>query len=137
MTMTQTLSTFLPLPGQSWPEQGGIIVGHRMIEGVYRSVIIPGGTEYDVLASYNNAAERIAAKGEINGFADWHHGSLEDAMLAYMNVRDLFPHEGVESVQITSTPCGFLSAWAVAFVDGSVSYLLRRRELRVRPFRYV
>ncbi|MFT0546965.1 hypothetical protein ACMHYO_11555 [Allopusillimonas ginsengisoli] len=69
----------LPTPpatiGQPWPEQGGIYIGPRLIDGQIHYIIIPGGVEYDIKACHNSAAESIAAKGEINGFCDWHHGS--------------------------------------------------------------
>ncbi len=93
--MSETTLIFTPSIGQPWPEQGGIYIGSRLIDGQTHHVIIPGGTEYDIRANYNNAAERIAAKGEINGFSDWHHGSQEDVMLAYINVPDLFCRGGI------------------------------------------
>ncbi|NYT26208.1 hypothetical protein H0A73_21685 [Alcaligenaceae bacterium] len=134
MSETATLVQ-IPAPGQPWPEQGGIYVGARVIDGVVHHRIIPGGTDQDIVASHNNAAERIAATGEINGFSDWTHGDQRDLMLAYINAPDLFHRGGIESVQITSTPYGSFIAWAVDFESGSVSIFTRDGEFRVRPFR--
>lgn len=131
------IATQVPTIGQPWPEQGGIYIGARLVKKGILHVIIPGGVEYDIKASYNNAAERIAAKGKINGFSDWRHGSQEDVMLAYINARDMFPHEGHNSIQITATPCGSFIAWVVDFEHGGVGWRARDDEFRVRPFRSV
>lgn len=136
--MSETTLIFTPSIGQPWPEQGGIYIGSRLIDGQTHHVIIPGGTEYDIRASYDNAAERIAAKGELNGFSDWRHGSREDVMLALINVPDLFHCRGMESIQITSTPYGqHHHAWAVDFQFGCVDTWPRYDEFRVRPFRSI
>jgi len=134
MSETATLIQ-IPAPGQPWPEQGGIYVGARVIDGIVRHRIIPGGTDQDIVASHDNAAERITAAGEINGFSDWGHGDQRDLMLAYINAPDLFHREGIESVQITSTPYGSYYAWAVGFESGDVGVSGRHYEFRVRPFR--
>ncbi|MFT0533983.1 hypothetical protein ACMHYJ_14315 [Castellaniella hirudinis] len=136
MNNTATAVT-IPAIGQPWPEQGGVYIGARLIDGQIHHVVIPGGTEYDIKASHDNAAERIAAKGEINGFSDWRHGSQEDAMLAYINAPNLFHREGLESIQITSTPYGSNYAWAVDFENGTVDTYTRTNEFRVRPFRSI
>jgi|GEM_PF-911867 len=132
--MTATATT-APTLGQAWPEQGGIYIGLRLIDGQTHHVIMAGGTEADIVASHDNAAQRIAEKGEINGFSDWRHGSQEDVMLAYINAREHFPRSGIESVQVTSTPCGSSSAWVVDFEYGRVTICRRDYEFRVRPFR--
>lgn len=128
-------NTAIPTIGQPWPEQGGIYIGARLKDGQVHHVIIPGGTDFDIKASHNNAAERIAAKGEINGFSDWRHGDQEDLMLAYINARDRFHHKGVESIQISATPDGSDLAWGVHFEGGGVYIYYRDCEFRVRPFR--
>lgn len=135
--MNETTSTTPPIIGQLWPEQGGIYIGSRLIDGEIRHLIIPGDTEFDIPASHDNAAERIAAKGEINGFSDWFHGDQRDVMLACINVPHLFPNRGSESVQITSSRYGNHSAWAVDFENGFVDRLNRSGDFRVRPFRSV
>jgi hypothetical protein len=135
--MSEATMILVPAIGQPWPEQGGVYIGPRLIDGQTHHVVIPGGTEFDIKASHDNAAERITAKGEINGFSDWRHGSQEDAMLAYINVPNLFHREGVESIQITSTPFGQSTAWAVDFEGGDVGALYRSNEFRVRPFRSI
>ncbi|THF58037.1 DUF1566 domain-containing protein [Pseudothauera rhizosphaerae] len=132
-----TTSTTPPVIGQPWPEQGGIFIGSRLIDGDIHHRIIPGGPEFDIPASHNNAAERIAAKGAINGHNDWFHGDPKDVMLAYINVPHLFPSKGIESVQITSKPYGEYYAWAVVFEHGDVDCHYRLNEFRVRPFRSI
>jgi hypothetical protein len=133
-----TAATFeIPTIGQPWPEQGGIYIGPRLKDGQVHHVIIPGGTDFDIKASHDNAAERIAAKGDINGFSDWRHGDQEDLMLAYINARDQFHRKGRESIQISATPYGSGSAWAVDFEHGFVLIDFRYYEFRVRPFRSV
>lgn len=127
----------IPTIGQPWPEHGGVYIGSRLVAGQVQHIIIPGGPEQDIVASHNNAAERIAERGEINGHTDWRHGSQEDVMLAYINVPHLFPRKGMESVQVTSTPYDSRDAWVVGFEDGRVGVLHRTSEWRVRPFRSV
>jgi len=124
-----------PEIGEYLPGQGGIYIGSRLKDGQVHHLIIPGGPDFDIKASHNNAAERIAAKGDINGFTDWRHGEQEDLMLAYINVPELFEREGYESIQITSTPYGQSSAWFVDFEYGGVGIDGRDYEFRVRPFR--
>lgn len=134
--MSETASAVqIPVPGQPWPEQGGVYVGARVIDGVVHHRIIPGGTEFDIPASHNNAAERIADKGEINGFSDWQFGDQRDLMLAFVNAPDLFHQSGRESIQITATPYGSGGAWAVYFEDGYVHLYGRSSEFLARPFR--
>ncbi|MGB3290982.1 MAG: hypothetical protein WBA83_17045 [Burkholderiaceae bacterium] len=133
--MTTSTTTEVPAIGQPWPEQGGIYIGSRLKDGQTHHLIIPGGIEHDIEASHNNAAERIAAKGEINGFSDWRHGDQEDVMLAYINAKEHFHRKGFESIQITATPYGSTSAWAVGFERGRVYIGFRLYEFRVRPFR--
>lgn len=133
-----TAATFeIPTIGQPWPEQGGIYIGSRLKDGQVHHVIIPGGHDFDIKASHNNAAERIAAKGGINGFSDWRHGEQEELMLAYINARDQFRRKGRDSIQISATPYGPSSAWAVDFEDGGMNVRNRGNEFRVRPFRSI
>jgi len=135
--MNETTAIAVPAIGQPWAEQGGIYIGQRLIEGEVHHVIIPGGTDYDIEASHDNAAERIAAKGEINGFSDWRHGAQEDVMLAYINAREYFHREGFASIQVTATPYGRNLAWCVDFENGNVIPNIRNYEFRVRPFRSI
>lgn len=135
--MSETTATTPPTIGQPWPEQGGIYIGSRLVDGQVQHRIIPGGPEFDIPASHDNAAERIAAKGEINGFSDWFHGDPKDLMLALINVPHLFPNKGIESVQITSKPYRNSGAWAVVFEYGLCYRYGQGREFRVRPFRSV
>lgn len=134
--MSET-TTAVPAIGQPWAEQGGIYIGSRLKNGEVHHIVIPGGVEHDIKTSHNNAAERIAAKGEINGFSDWHHGSQEDLMLAYINAREHFHRKGFESIQITATPYGEYDAWYVAFESGHTVIDGRTNEFRVRPFRSI
>lgn len=135
--MTTVATLEIPTIGQPWPEQGGIYVGPRLKDGQVHHLVIPGGTDFDIKASHDNAAERISAKGDINGFSDWRHGEQEDLMLAYINARDQFHHKGMESVQISATPYDSGSAWAVRFEFGDVFLSCRNDEFRVRPFRSI
>lgn len=134
MTTTETKA---PAINQAWPEQGGIYIGVRLIDGQTHHVIIPGGVEHDIPASHDDAAERIANKGEINGFSDWRNGSQEDYMLAYINAPERFNRKGIESVYISTTPYGSSDAWAVVFEHGCVYVSNRDYEFLVRPFRSI
>jgi len=135
--MTTTTTLEIPTIGQPWPEQGGIYIGPRIKDGQVHHVIIPGGTDFDIKASADNAAERIAAKGEINGFSDWYHGDQENLMLAYINASEHFHRKGRESIQITASPYASDGAWAVDFEYGDVTIYHRGSEFRVRPFRSI
>jgi len=135
--MTTTATLEIPTIGQPWPEQGGIYIGPRLKDGQVHHLIIPGGTDFDIKASHDNAAERIAAKGTINGFSDWYHGDQENLMLAYINAREQFHRKGRESIQISATLYGAYDAWAVDFESGDVLIYHRLNEFRVRPFRSI
>lgn len=126
----------IPLIGQPWLEQGGFYVGPRLSNGEVLHVVIPGGVEYDIVARLDNAAERIAARGKINGFSDWLLGEQQDLMLAYINVPELFEREGIESMRVTATPYGRKAVWVVTFENGWVDIENGPYEYRVRPFRY-
>jgi hypothetical protein len=135
--MTAATAIEIPAIGQPWAGQGGIYIGARIKDGQVHHVLIPGGTDFDIKASHNNAAERIAEKGEINGFSDWRHGDQEDLMLAYINAPDQFHRAGYDSCQVSATPYGSDYAWVVAFEDGLVTTFTRGLEFRVRPFRSI
>ena len=40
----------IPAINQPWPEQGGIYIGSRLIDGQVHHIVIPGGTEQDAQA---------------------------------------------------------------------------------------
>ncbi len=42
-------ATSAPAIGQEWPEQGGVFIGTRLIDGVAHHIIIPGGAEFDLV----------------------------------------------------------------------------------------
>lgn len=132
--MTATATT-APAIGQEWPEQGGIYIGSRLIDGATHHMIIPGGKEFDLVdVEFKDLASAMAERGEVNGHADWRAPDQEDMMLAYINAPDLFEKD---DWYWTNKPCGSSSAWAVNFEDGGVGLWFRCTEFRVRPVRSV
>ena len=127
---TQT-ATRIPAINQLWPEQGGIFIGSRLIEGVVHHVVIPGGVEFDHPDTSGDRVELVVAEGdELNGFSDWRAGDQEDLMLAFINSRERFEKEYYWS---RSSYHGW--TWAVDFEFGLTGNLNRAIEFRVRPFR--
>jgi len=132
--MTAT-ATSTPSIGQEWPEQGGVFIGSRLIDGVTHHIIIPGGSEFDLVdVEFKDLDSAVAGRGEVNGHGDWHAPDQKDMMLAYINVPDLFDKD---DWYWTNKPYGSLSAWAVNFEDGGVDVWLRDDEFRVRPVRSI
>ncbi|MFY2587161.1 DUF1566 domain-containing protein [Achromobacter xylosoxidans] len=132
--MTATATT-VPAIGQEWPEQGGIYIGSRLIDGATHHVIIPGGKEFDLVdVEFKDLASAVAERGEVNGHDDWRAPDQEDMMLAYINAAGLFEKD---DWYWTNTPCGSYNAWAVIFEDGSVDDWPRGSEFRVRPVRSI
>ncbi len=130
---TQT-ATRIPAINQPWPEQGGIFIGSRLIDGAVHHVVIPGGTEYDAEdVEFAGIEKAVAAAGEINGFSDWRAPDQEDLMLAYINAREHFVQKGMDSIYWSRTERSW--PWAVDFEDGSTPSTTRHYEFRVRPFR--
>ena len=123
----------IPVIGQAWPEQGGIYIGTRLIDGAVHHIVIPGGVEHD--------AKEVAFKGveasipkELNGFSDWRAPDQEDLMLAWINAREHFEKSGWASYYWSRTERDGL-AWAVDFERGTTIRSFRYYEFRVRPFR--
>lgn len=134
MTATET-ATSMPSIGQEWPEQGGIFIGSRLIDGVAHHIIIPGGAEFDLVdVKFKDLASAMAGRGEVNGHGDWRAPDQEDMMLAYVNAPDLFDKS---DYYWTNKPYGSFTAWAVSFEYGNVSRWRRTDEFRVRPFRSI
>ena len=132
--MTAT-ATSMPVVGQEWPEQGGVFIGTRLIDGVAHHIIIPGGAEFDLLdVEFKGVASAVAERGEVSGHADWRAPDQEDMMLAYINVPDLFDKD---DWYWTNKPYGSGDAWAVHFEHGCVNYWHRSYEFRVRPVRSI
>ncbi|WP_454695710.1 hypothetical protein [Achromobacter aegrifaciens] len=132
MTATETTA---PAIGQEWPEQGGVFIGSRLIDGVAHRIVIPGGMEFDLVdVEFDKQASAIAGRGEVNGHSDWRAPDQEDMMLAYINVPDLFDKD---DWYWTAKPYGSCDAWAVYFERGYVSDWLRNSEFRVRPVRSI
>ena len=132
MTATETTA---PAIGQEWPEQGGIYIGSRLIDGTTHHVIIPGGKEFDLIdVEFKDLSSAVTERGEVNGHADWRAPDQEDMMLAYINVPDLF-EKG--DWYWTNKPRGSFDAWAVTFECGLVDYWNRLLEFRVRPVRSI
>ncbi|MBT9513315.1 MAG: hypothetical protein IV104_13290 [Acidovorax sp.] len=120
----------IPAINQPWPEQGGIYIGSRLIDGaVHHIVIADGGTTHDLEDQTAKAAQG-AQFGEINGHSDWHAGDQEDVMLAYINAREHF-----EPTYYWSRSEHHGWPWAVGFEGGSTDGYRRHGEFRVRPFR--
>ncbi|MGG4670777.1 DUF1566 domain-containing protein [Achromobacter xylosoxidans] len=132
--MTATATT-VPAIGQEWPEQGGIYIGSRLIDGATHHVIIPGGKEFDLVdVEFKDLASAVAERGEVNGHDDWRAPDQEDMMLAYINAAGLFEKD---DWYWTNTPYGSGDAWAVDFEHGLVLRWSRHREFRVRPVRSI
>ena len=130
MTATETTA---PAIGQEWPEQGGIYIGSRLIDGTTHHVIIPGGKEFDLIdVEFKDLSSAVTERGEMNGHADWRAPDQEDMMLAYINVPHLFDKD---DWYWTNKPFGSSSAWAVDFEYGLVTHWYRGSEFRVRPVR--
>lgn len=127
------MSKSTPVIGQAWPEQGGIYIGSRLIDGAVHHVVIPGGVEHDI--------KDVAFKGvqtciptELNGQVDWRAPDQEDLMLAWINAREHFEKKGIASVYWSRTERSDW-AWAVGFERGTTHDTTRYDEFRVRPFR--
>lgn len=132
--MTATATT-APAIGQEWPEQGGIYIGSRLIDGATHHVIIPGGKEFDLVdVEFKDLSSAVAERGEVNGHADWRAPDQEDMMLAYINAPDLFEKD---DWYWTNKPHGSYLAWAVYFELVIVNRWHRRNEFRVRPVRSI
>ena len=124
----------IPAINQAWPEQGGIYIGARLINGVAHHVVIPGGVEHDAKdIKFDDAAASIPK--DLNGHADWRLPEKEDLMLAYINGREHFEKSGRASIYWSSTEEDEDWAWAVVFEDGVTDCTNRSYEFRVRPFR--
>lgn len=126
--------TNIPAIGQPWPEQGGIYIGSRLIDGVARHVVIPGGIEHDAKeVRFDDVAGCIPA--EINGYTDWRAPDLEELMLAWIHAREHFVQDSSESIYWTSTEHNTRFSWAVSFESGITDFTNRLNKFRVRPFR--
>ena len=123
-----------PAINQHWPEQGGIFIGSRLIDGQVHHVVIAGGIEHDI-QNVKFADVESCIPAEINGHSDWRAPDQEDLMLAYINSREHFEREGMASYYWSRTADDDNWAWAVDFEDGRTGYGSRYNEFRVRPFR--
>jgi hypothetical protein len=127
----------LPAINQPWPEQGGIYIGSRLIDGKVHHVVIPGGVEFDHINIPFALVERAVNEGgELNGFRDWRAPDQEDLMLAYINAREHFMQEGADSIYWSRSEHHDWP-WAVDFKDGCSLSFGRLKEFRVRPFRLI
>ena len=127
--MATAVQSGIPALNQSWPEQGGIYIGTRLVDGIAHHVVIPGGVEHDIKdVEFNSLAKSIPS--EINGKTDWRAPDQEDLMLAYINGREHFKKEYYWS---RSEHHGW--PWAVDFENGITTSRSRINEFRVRPFR--
>ncbi|WP_341667388.1 hypothetical protein [Alcaligenes sp. SDU_A2] len=136
MTTTETISR-VPVIGQHWPEQGGIYIGQRLIDGQPHHIIIAPGIESDIQdVKFADVDKAIAEVGEINGHADWRAPEQEDLMLAYVNAPDQFVRKGLASIYWSRSEHHDWP-WAVGFEGGNVLSIARCSEFRVRPFRSI
>jgi hypothetical protein len=127
------MSKSIPAIGQAWPEQGGIYIGARLIDGAVHHVVIPGGVEHDIKdVAFQGVQTCIPT--ELNGQGDWRAPDQEDLMLAWINAREHFEKKGIASVYWSRTERADW-AWAVDFEDGFTNSYYRGNEFRVRPFR--
>lgn len=125
-----------PQVGEYWPEQGGLYVGSRIINGsVHHVVIADVGTLYDRV-NQNHKEALHTRFGEIDGHDDWHAGDKEDHMLAYVNAREHFGQETRSIYWTRSVHDNCPWPWAFDFEDGCCfSIPPEANEYRVRPFR--
>ena len=122
-----------PAINQPWPEQGGIYIGSRLIDGQTHHVVIPGGVEFDHIDIPFAKVEQVVAEGEeLNGHSDWRAPDQEDLMLAFINAREHFDTSGWYWSRTTG---GDHWAWAVDFEYGHTDTSNRHNEFRVRPVR--
>ena len=122
----------IPAINQPWPEQGGIYIGTRLIDGSAHHVVIPGGVEFDHINITFDRVEQVVAEGdELNGHCDWRAPDQEDLMLAYINAREHFDKD--DWYWSRSKHHGW--AWAVRFKTGYTYDGNRHDEFRVRPVR--
>lgn len=137
MSTTETISR-APTIGQSWPEQGGVYIGQRLIDGVAHHIIAAAGIESDIeKVEFKNVDKAVADVGEINGHADWRAPEQEDLMLAYVNAPDQFVRDGGWATVYWSRSEHHDWPWAVVFEYARVCRTNRGSEFRVRPFRSI
>ncbi|WP_395029749.1 hypothetical protein [Alcaligenes aquatilis] len=136
MSTTETISR-APDLGQVWPEQGGVYIGKRLIDGVAHHIIVATGIESDIeKVEFKNVDKAVADVGEINGHADWRAPEQEDLMLAYINAPEQFVREGWDSIYWSRSEHHDWP-WAVGFDYGRVSISSLIYAFRVRPFRSI
>ena len=132
--MTTESAIRIPAINQLWPEQGGIYIGSRLIDGEVHHVVIPGGIEHDTNDIKLDDVPGSILK-EINCHEDWRAPDQEDLMLAWINAREHFTQEGSGSIYWSRSERSKHWAWAVDFEDGHTLNYNRISEFRVRPFR--
>lgn len=128
-----------PAIGENWPEQGGIYIGQRLIDGQSHHIIVAPGIESDIdgvkFEGVNKAVDEV---GEINGHNDWYAPEQEDLMLAYVNAPHQFASEEWASIYWSRSRSGpYKLPCAVTFNNGHVFNSDRENEFRVRPFRSI
>ena len=149
-TESKTIAT--PIPGQPWPEQGGIYIGDILgDDGVLYGLIVSQedagtaawGNASSDLSAWNglsntsslrdtSPAAKTASDYERDGHCDFYLPSRREMMIALANTPQLFNKEGW---YWTSSPSGESYAWAVDFEFGTVYINRRYCKFRVRPFR--
>lgn len=136
MNTTETTIS-IPVIGQHWPEQGGIYLGQRLINGEAHHIIVSPGIENDIESvEFSEVETAVVNAGEINGRNDWRAPDQEDLMLAYINAPEQFVRKGMGSIYWSRSE-HHNWPWAVDFEGGFVYDGNRRTEFRVRPFRSI
>lgn len=131
--MNAAVETTTPTIGQPWPAQGGIYIGARLIDGTVHHIVIADSVQHNIQGVTFVSVEKVIP-AEISGHADWRAPDQEDLMLAYINAREHFVQEGMDSIYWSrSEHHGW--PWAVDFEHGSTNNRYRDYEFRVRPFR--
>ncbi|ANN70890.1 DUF1566 domain-containing protein [Bordetella bronchialis] len=135
--MDTPITSVTPAIGQLWPEQGGIFIGSRLIDGTVHHVIIPGGVEHDIKGvAFSDIDSAVAKVGDLNGHSDWRAPDREDLMLGWINGREHFQQTCSWDDTIYWSRTEYKDyAWAVDFEYGLVGYYYRTNEFRVRPVR--
>ncbi|MBV6304899.1 hypothetical protein KVP10_08365 [Candidimonas humi] len=127
-----------PAIGQPWPEQGGIYLGPRIIDGSLRHrVFVEDQSKHPRGVTFDNVGNAVSLLGPINKLNDWAPADMEDVMLAFIHARQYFPKSGRESVYWTTKPYGSDLAWALDFEDGGCGGWGRHGELAVLPVRSI
>jgi len=125
----------MPIPpkvGNAWPEEGGVFVGTRIVDGAERHVVVADVA--DLYASCDTVQAEITALGTINGKPGWKAPDLRDLMLAYVNASYLFDEA---AWYLSETEASGGTVWGLRFEDGLTGGWDKSDVLKMRPIRLV